>query len=333
VLIVLLGAVVALADDLGEPVRVELKAHAGCPDSNAFFAEMRARTTRVRRPNTGEKARTFKVTIKQVGSHSVGELAMPGSTKRTVTGDSCSEVVAALAFVAALSVDPNASPTPLPSTSVSAPSSSIAPPVASSASVAPTISATVTPTASTKPPEARPARVRLGGGVGVALVGAQSPGTVLATPVHFEAAYERDRDELISPALRASFSFGRGGLIETPVGRAYFKWTYAALDACPIRKRLVETLYVRPCVGFEGGTLAGGGLAIAFARNETRPWLGARLLGRIDWTFLDTLSLEVQIGAVAPFTRDEFVFDPSTLIYRAPALMPFAVLGLGVRFP
>jgi hypothetical protein len=96
---------------------------------------------------------------------------------------------------------------------------------------------------------------------------------------------------------------------------------------------VTKNVYARPCAGLEGGTLAGGGLAIALARNETRPWLGGRLLGRIDWTFLDTLSAEVQIGAVMPFFRDDFVFDPSTRIYQAPPVMPFAALGLGVRFP
>ncbi len=324
---------VGRAEDLGEPVRVDLKGHPGCPDENGFFAEMRARTTRVRRPNTGEKARTFKVSIKQVGGKSVGELTIPGAAKRSISGDSCGEVVSALAFIAALSIDPNASSTPVASTTISA-SVTSSTPVISSASVVASVSASASaaPPLPSAKPKTDDARLRWSGGVGVTLVAAQNPSLVLATPVHFEGSYERP--SLFSPSARLSFVLiGKGGLNETPVGRAYFRWTYAALDGCPVRWSPVRTITMRPCAGMEGGTLAGGGLLIGLARNETRPWLAARAYGRIDWTFLDTLTVEMQIGGVVPLTRDRFVFDPATLIYQAPIVMPFAGLGLGVRFP
>ena len=57
---------------------------------------------------------------------------------------------------------------------------------------------------------------------------------------------------------------------------------------------------------------------------------------RVQVLLLDTLTLELQLGAAIPLTRDEFSFDPSaptaTTVYRAPAIVPLLALDVSVFF-
>jgi hypothetical protein len=100
-----------------EPVRVDFHAPLRCSDGQRFWAEVRARTARVRLARTDEDVRTFDVRLTRAGGKVLGELVIldPRSltTHRTVSGESCDAVVSVLALVAALAVDPMASTGPI----------------------------------------------------------------------------------------------------------------------------------------------------------------------------------------------------------------------------
>lgn len=166
------------------------------------------------------------------------------------------------------------------------------------------------------------------------MIFAQSPGSVISTPIHAEI--ERDGPSVFSPSLRLAFERRSSGVITRDLGRARFAWSLAELDGCPLRVSLSSAFFVRPCVGVEAGALAASGEAIAHAHDASRTWLAARVLIRFELRLLDTLCLRLHLGAALPLIRDEFSFDPatatSTEIYRAPAVLPLLALDLGVLF-
>lgn len=314
-----LGAIATLAfgETDAEPVKIELKAHDGCPDSDAFYDAMRTQTKKIRRPNVGDKPRVFKITIKKVGTKSAGELILPDKNKKTITGATCQEVVDELAFAAAESVDPHAGETE-PEATASA-----------SASVEPSASVSAAPPKAT-PASDSPGRLRLSAGVGIEALAAQSPGVVVATPLYVDGAWERA--DVLSPSFRLSYLHATGGLIETVEGVARFRWNAVQLDACPLRFG-TSGLRLRPCAGFEAGKLEGSPGENLTAARVSRTWLAARVMGRFDWILFDTLVLSAHVGLALPFTRDAFTFSPTTTIYKPPAVLPFFGASFGFRLP
>lgn len=333
--------------DAPEPIRVELKAHAGCPNENAFFSAVQARTSHVRRADAGEAARLFRITIEKAGDESVGTIVLGDAGSRTVKGGTCDEVVSALAFVAAVAVDPAVAlgpPASASTTIVTSAAPSGVTSVAPSASVTDVMSAPSGSTSSTgSPPTAPTASTdvgagappfpsegpRVSAGVGVAAFGANAPGLVAYTPFYLQV--HEALGGVLSPAGRLSIARGSGGTVPTGVGTASFRWTIAQLDVCPLRFPLLATLGVRPCLGIEGGSLSAEGETTT-PRSDTRLWLAARLLVRVEWVVFDTVVVDAFGGIAAPFVRDRFVFDPSTPVYRAPAAYPMFGASLGVFF-
>src|SRR5262249_31537182 len=94
------GAARAEAGDV--PVRVVYGAPTGCPSEDAFFAEVAARTPRARRAAEEAPARTFEVSLMKGSEASFGRVTIRDAdgtaSERDVTGDTCGEVVSALAL-------------------------------------------------------------------------------------------------------------------------------------------------------------------------------------------------------------------------------------------
>jgi hypothetical protein len=97
-----------------EHIRMQFSAPERCPDQEAFERALRRRTTKFHLATDKEPVRRFVVTISFAGSTPMGRLAVhgPGSepSERTVSGKSCEEVVAALALMTALAIDPSHTP-------------------------------------------------------------------------------------------------------------------------------------------------------------------------------------------------------------------------------
>ncbi|WP_437323430.1 hypothetical protein [Sorangium sp. So ce381] len=120
-----LAAVVVLAGALtggdawaeAQRLRIAYEAHDGCPDAEAFLREVTARTDRARAAAADEAALDVRVRITSSEGRSRGRITLgkgEDARVREVDGATCGEVVAALALITALRVDPTASLDPQP---------------------------------------------------------------------------------------------------------------------------------------------------------------------------------------------------------------------------
>src|SRR5262249_22451560 len=94
-------------------IRVAYEAVDGCPASDAFVGEIRARTPLVRIAQGAETAVEIAVRVarEEGGARGRLELRMPDGepSARGLVGATCEQVVSGLALIAAVALDPNAS--------------------------------------------------------------------------------------------------------------------------------------------------------------------------------------------------------------------------------
>jgi hypothetical protein len=133
-----------------ERVHIQFSAPKRCPDSAAFIRAVHQRAGAFQLAGHSEQARTFVVAITQASLLVSGSLEIRGlgaeASLRSVTGKTCDEVMAVLAFMTALAIDPSASsqsgPSPRPvSPTTSSPATSSPPgPISRTARSAMTVS-------------------------------------------------------------------------------------------------------------------------------------------------------------------------------------------------
>jgi hypothetical protein len=108
----LCSAQLAWAQPPAQPFRLDYSAAPGCAAREDFYWQLQARTHRLRPAHPGEQALMLTVRLSVSGDQVDGlvELREPDgrATVRRVSGETCSEVVAALALVTAVMVDPDA---------------------------------------------------------------------------------------------------------------------------------------------------------------------------------------------------------------------------------
>ncbi|MBW2528493.1 MAG: hypothetical protein JRI23_30235, partial [Deltaproteobacteria bacterium] len=151
----LLVAFTAGAAEDEERVHLQYERSGPCAGRDAFVAQVAARTPKARWATSPEGVRVFQVTLAadpeegERWSQAAGTLTIldtDGSrATRRVEGDSCEEVLAAVALIAALAIDPQADvlgavvappptppmwepPAPLPPTPIPPPPPPVAPP-------------------------------------------------------------------------------------------------------------------------------------------------------------------------------------------------------------
>jgi hypothetical protein len=345
-----------------EPLRVDYRREGACPDGDAFFGAVRARTEKARPATGGEAARTLKVTVAEEARGSRGTLSIvaadgaSSTSVREVRAATCDDVVSALALVAALAIDPEArttpvalSPTPAPNaSSSSAPSPdagvldaapSPAPTASasgsSSGSNTPSVPATAAKPSATTPrqdlPESPPTKpVRLDFEVGVGAEGS----TVLATRPAFSVLLGLDvaRDSLFSPAFTLRASRSLTGTAATSVGSASFVFSSVAVEPCPIRFRLAESVALLPCARLGIGYVDAVGSGITTPANATRLWGDVGAHARLNLMISRFLSLDLNGGLRVPLSRDRYYVEPDATVFELPAVT-FAFGGdLRLRF-
>src|SRR5262249_25414050 len=145
---------------------------------------------------------------------------------REVVGATCDEVVSAIALIAAVAIDPNASAAPsLP-----------AHPPATPAIEPPTLPPPLPPAVRIErpPPPAEP-RARWRFAFGAELGGALGPAPSFLVGIRPYVELGRLGAEVLLPSFRVSF-FRRGGEdSETHAGTASFVWTAFRPEVCPLR--------------------------------------------------------------------------------------------------
>jgi len=330
----LCAALVVLRDPLSfaaapetEPLRVEMTAPASCPIRPTLFERVRSHTGRVREASAGESSRALRVVIAPDGDRFVADLRLVEDDEvleRRVPGKTCEEVLAAVALIAALAIDPLASAVPV---DAGAPQADVEP-----------------PPAPPPPPPPRRAPVEIDAGPPARRRGSVSAGVtleayglgelVLGRGVWVEGALATRA----SPALRLRFARTQSFSAEREQRTAFFQLTTAAVDGCltavgwkPKLHRGANVLELRPCVQLAGGVLEGSSSAFGVHRMP-RPWasIGAMLQER--WRFFGPLELEMAVGLTLPLIRDDFFFLPRDDVYRAPSVVLLGNVGVGTTF-
>jgi hypothetical protein len=320
-----------------EPIGIRYEAPTECPDGSAFFREIATRTARVRAAGPAETTRVLHVEIGTGGSDSftgrltIEELEAGTTGAREVRATTCEEVVQTLGLVGALALDPKASlavPTPpSPPTPPGPTTAGEAAPTSEAALEAPKVTAAET----AHVPSRRPGHTRIGAGTQVE--GAFIASLVPSARVFAEVEVEHGRDHALAPSLRLGATRSIDMSRSPTVGGATLQWTMATLEPCPVRFYLAREIAMRPCGGVAVGVLDAQGSAVEHAQSRARPWVAASAQVRLVWEVHPLLAVELESGAVVPFVRESFVFNPDVPIYTPPPVAFLSRAGVSVRFP
>lgn len=321
----------ATADEV-TPIRVRYGAPGVCPGAAKFTSEVLGRTLRLRLASRDDREVVeLVVTVSSERMGFTGRLQVSRGVgrglEREVEGDSCEEVVSALALVTALAFDPNASTEPVPA----AASEATPRMVDQNANPRGRASAPARPSGPTRPAPTVPTLTRFAFGALTGVRSGVTPNLVLALPVFVEAEHR-----LSAPFTlvgRLAFERSRTDTIDLDRGTGSFRFTLGTLEACPLEAVASENLRLLPCLRVEAGSLTGEGHRITPARSQRRLFLGLGAIGRAEWVFLPPAFAEFAGGVVTPLTRDRFYFQPDSTVHRAAALGFVVRAGLGLRFP
>ncbi len=328
---------VAQAQDDSEAVRFRYQAPEPCPSIDAFETAVMHRTRRARAALPQESAREFEVALAQRNARWQGRLTIreqSGATsERTVEGDSCQEVMDAVALVTALAIDPRARTVPAPELVASA---SAAPP-------SPGSSATVPSTAPAPPqPHSYPAVVHgsaphrltpswgAGFGVQVATTWGPAPAPIWTAPLFVQVS--RSASAPGPSYLRLTASYRPSPRVSSQEGAGRFVWTTGRLDVCVVAWQPMLHGRLLPCAMLEAGALRGEGADVDHPQQHTRPWVSLGLGTRATATITGPMFLEIQGMLGFPLVRDRFYLEPDTTLHRTPAVSPSLAAGVGSHF-
>jgi hypothetical protein len=300
------------ADEGDEPVRFVYQAPSRCPDEASFLAQVKRRTARMRAPRPGEPERVFTVTI-DGRAPSRGQLAIQntqgGQSLRVVEGDHCAEVVYALAFAAALAIDPAAAgsvptaPPPLPL-------------------VAPV------PPPPRAPPPPQKKRLYLGLGSAATVSTLVAPAAAFGGELFVESGL--DVGAGFRPSLRLAATYTRSREVLVGSGRAQLtRWT-GGLEACPTRWSL-GSLRAWACGRFDAGTLRGQGSGLNEPKASTATWLGLGPTGHLRWVFGELFFIELDGRAVFPLAHPRFFFQPNSTVHQVSTVGAEGGLAIGLE--
>ena len=317
-----IGALIAwsaIADDR-EGVKLDYQVDPSCAGQDAFVAEVHARSPRIR--FAAEGTRTLVVRVEPRGGKLAGRIEL-GGTLRSVAGETCEEVISALALVTALALDPLASTAPI---STATPSSTATSSDAGASTSAPEKDAgseAISDDERTLPVEKR--RWSFAAGADGEVVLGAGPDPMFAVPVFFEAARSLGERFAIGGAFRfmhaddTSLTGGIGG---------DFDWTVGALDLCAIVR--AGRFRINACERNTFGVLEAHGLGVVPANSSTRPWVDLGLAVAARARVLGPFFLEVTGHVGAVLVRDRFFLEPNQTVFQAPLFM--GELGGGVGF-
>jgi hypothetical protein len=308
-----------------EPVRIEYRAPEGCPRETAFRDALFGRTPRVRSASDGEAARLFRVTVTD-GPPLQGELVITDArgevTTRRITASSCSDVVSALALIAATVIDPNAlaSPSEKPRETTPPKPTEPAPQAEGPAAQSP------------PPPSPSTSVVHWDVGAEAIAQGAIGPKVAWGGTAFVELA--SNADDIFAPSIRMAALYARTPDVDVGAVTTRYSVLGGEVDACPIAVRMVEGFTASPCLGAQAGALRGDTLHIARPDSASRTWIAALGTARFRWRASSALLLEAQAGGTIPLITYTFVLkDPSVDLYNVRAAGLFFGLGAAYRFP
>ena len=360
----------ARVDAEPEHIRIQFSAAPKCPDKTTFVRAIRQRTGRFQLAVGAEQTRVFAVTITLADSLVSGRLEIQGPdtevSLRNVSGKTCDEVMAALALMTALAIDPSAaSPSAVsPSAarpSTTAPSSASAttpppagssprsPPVSEVPSLPPLASGQALPASTAKHRNSNPARMDPTlAPPPPSPVTVQSPPTRSSVPA--SAPWKWSAGVHGGVSVRVSPTAGLGGLLfveaaapvagpvlraglflnQSDVRMAEFQWAAAMVEGCPIRLVFGDSrVALYPCLAFHLGVLRGQGQNLDRSEKTTDLWSDLGPVARIRVGISARLFLEAQGMLVLPLRH--LTFDVQDKGPTQPSTTVFTVPLLGAR--
>lgn len=250
-----------------------------------------------------------RVTHRELGYAGRLRVVRPGqeTLERTVTGDHCADVADALAFIAALTLDPEATSEPRDK----APRASTPPAPPPSRAPAPGLS------------------WAFGGGAYLAPWQNAIPEPELGYGVFLRAA---SSGATLAPSLLVFAERLPGGTVSRLSGSAVFTLLDGGFELCPVRLPRAGTLGIALCAGFSAGALQARGEGVFLARRPTRTWLAVFASARAEWGFAAPFFALAELGAGVPLERQHYSFDSGESVFDTPAVTGFSRIGVGVDF-
>lgn len=294
-------------------------APASCPQESRWRAALAAR---VPERDARLLASQLHVHITQAGGARAvgytGTLASAGSAsvEREVRGQTCDEVIEALALVAVLTRALDTAPADR--TTATAP-----PPVPPSGGAWLLTRAQELALAEDAPPPLPPPtdspRLQWGPSAFTWLGSAAAPGPSLdyGLGVHGEWSGSSWQPWLMLGAYTGGTQRARA-----PGNAAEARFRHLALQAvgCPWRFPRSSALGLRPCLDLDLGRLTGEGIGVVSARRRSWPWLSTGAELRLEWALLADLQLTAMLATVLPLTRPRFYFLPELTSFEVPLL-------------
>jgi hypothetical protein len=292
-------------------VSVLYKADAACPRVSAFLDEATEKSGGVVLfAPTADPAAQAIVALAPGADGFTGHLSLnrrSGAYVRELVAPSCDDLAQALAFVLGLAVveeygekQPASPPAPPP-----APAECLPAPA---------------------PPPAR-SDFWLGGDVGVR--------TGISSEASLTEGAVLDWRTASGRAVRVAVERAEPNRMSTPAYAMRISWTAARAEVCPFDLVRREWLDVRPCGALDAGSIRATGsptTAQGTADSQTRLWLEAGALLRLEARPVPAVSIELGIQALFPLAHYTFYFDnPYTQAHKTPYLAGGANLGLTFR--
>jgi hypothetical protein len=263
----------------------------------------------VRPAESGEEGFVFRIEIIEQQGLLHGRLGFrePNGreTVRVVPGASCDEIMAALAVIAAVLVEPSAE-----------------------------VEAEPEPIAPAPPDNEKALRWGVGAGVGPVLQGAVAPEPRAGIGVEGNVTFETEG--FFNPLLAVSYNQTTTATKEMPNGVALFEWWAVRTSFCPVRWPTRGWLALRPCPLFDVGRLQAKGDQTYRGAEVPVTWLAVGGSARLDVLPFRGFWLSLESGLFAPLTHEGFYFDqegaPRIRAFKIPGVGAFGRLALGGRF-
>jgi hypothetical protein len=317
------------AQPADEPVRFDYRAPPNCPDAETFATRVRERTARARLGERHELARTFVVEVRvEEGGGATARLSFVDSrgspVVRSVRGQTCDEVVSAIALITALAIEAGPIVAGEPTSVVAPPPRTSAPPPEPLATAGKKERALRRPE-----PEALAWLAGIQAGVTTWL----GPSPNLGVGVFGEVGVYAGASARLT--LLYSTSHELVALSDGAFRRADFTAFVARAEGCPYAAGLGGGFRFVPCLGFGLGLLEGQGdqETVHPSKEGRRFWAEVVPTLRFDWTVSDSLVFFAQGELGLPLVRRTFVFEgPPQPVWEIPAAGAGAAFGMAWRF-
>lgn len=252
--------------------------------------------------------REGNVSVEVAGQGTHGALA-----ERRFVASSCRDALDALGLVIALAADDDAAEPP----SIESPVAPASAPERDAAKEAPA------PAADGKP--GAPTTFALRAGAIGTTFGEGQLGARLSGSLEWKRT--------LLPWIEAAATITFPHTIDGGGGGADARWLTARLAAAPVGFQIGDAWRLSLFGAFDVGSLGVSGSGPTRVESKSRTWLAVAAGARMRWDVGPRFFAGLDVAAVVPLVRDEFVFVNGGSAYRVPGIGAETAIFAGVHFP